>query len=78
MGIDGGSCPFGLVFVMNVAIIGAGFTGLSAGYSGMIPPTITPLSNVYLSNMEQVYPWDRGTNYAIRLGRQVARKLISS
>lgn len=50
----------------------------TVGYSRMIPPTITPLSNVYVSNMEQVYPWDRGTNYAIKLGQQAARNLISS
>jgi len=23
--------------------------------------------------MSQVYPWDRGTNYAIEIGRRVAR-----
>jgi hypothetical protein len=23
--------------------------------------------------MSQVYPWDRGTNYAVELGRRVAR-----
>ena len=27
----------------------------------------TPLKNVYLITMSQVYPWDRGTNYAVDL-----------
>jgi protoporphyrinogen oxidase len=45
-------------------------------YSKMIPPMTTPLPNVFLANIEQVYPWDRGTNYAVELGENVA-KLIS-
>jgi protoporphyrinogen oxidase len=46
-------------------------------YSKMVPPMTTPLSNVFLANIEQVYPWDRGTNYAVELGEKVA-KLISN
>lgn len=41
-------------------------------HSKNIPPIITPLENVYLANIEQVYPWDRGTNYAVELGKKVA------
>jgi hypothetical protein len=26
--------------------------------------------------MSQVYPWDRGTNYAVELGRRVARYVV--
>lgn len=46
---------------------------IPANYSKMIPPMTTPLPNVYLANMEQVYPWDRGTNYAVELGEKVAK-----
>lgn len=42
-------------------------------YSKMIPSIITPLRSVYLANIEQVYPWDRGTNYAVELGEKVAK-----
>ncbi len=42
-------------------------------YSKLIPPMKTPLKNVFLANIEQVYPWDRGTNYAVELGQKVAR-----
>ncbi len=42
-------------------------------YSKIIPSITTPLPNVYLANIEQVYPWDRGTNYAVELGERVAR-----
>ncbi len=45
---------------------------LYTNYSKNIPPFKTPLENVYLANIEQVYPWDRGTNYAVELGKKVA------
>ena len=41
-------------------------------YSKILPSFITPFKNVYLANIEQVYPWDRGTNYAVELGVKVA------
>ncbi len=46
-------------------------------YSKIIPPFQTPLPNVYLANIQQVYPWDRGTNYAVELGGKVARLIAS-
>jgi protoporphyrinogen oxidase len=49
---------------------------IPVNYSKMVPPLTTPLKNIYLANMQQVYPWDRGTNYAVELGEKVA-KLIS-
>ena len=39
-------------------------------YSKLIPAFETPLANVFISAMAQVYPEDRGTNYAIREGRK--------
>ena len=44
-------------------------------YSKIIPSMITPLPDVYLANIEQVYPWDRGTNYAVELGEKAARAI---
>lgn len=41
-------------------------------YANNIPTIVTPLSNVYLSNFSQIYPEDRGTNYAVREGKRVA------
>lgn len=49
---------------------------IPTNYSKMIPPIKTPLKNVYLANMQQVYPWDRGTNYAIALGEKAANILL--
>ncbi|HJZ05762.1 hypothetical protein A2634_04735 [Candidatus Amesbacteria bacterium RIFCSPHIGHO2_01_FULL_48_32] len=45
---------------------------ITKNYSQLIPPLSTSISNLYLANIQQVYPWDRGTNYAVELGRQVA------
>lgn len=42
-------------------------------YSKIKPEFKTPIDNVYLANMDMVYPWDRGTNYAIELGYNVAK-----
>jgi protoporphyrinogen oxidase len=42
-------------------------------HSQKIPPLTTPLPGVYWASMSQVYPWDRGTNYAILIGREAAR-----
>ncbi len=44
-------------------------------HSEHIPPIRTPLHGVYMANMSQVYPWDRGTNYAVEMGRQVAHMI---
>jgi protoporphyrinogen oxidase len=45
------------------------------GYSKLIPDEQTPIDNVLITSMAQIYPEDRGTNYAIREGRRVARVL---
>ncbi len=42
------------------------------GYSQYVPGQETPFDNAFISNMAQIYPEDRGTNYAIREGRAVA------
>lgn len=47
-------------------------------YSKIKPPFETPLKNVYLANIQQVYPWDRGTNYAVELGEKVADSILKS
>lgn len=32
----------------------------------------TPIKNFYLANLEMTYPFDRGTNYAVKLGKEVS------
>jgi protoporphyrinogen oxidase len=41
-------------------------------HSQNIPSLQTPLPGLYWASMSQVYPWDRGTNYAVEIGRKVA------
>jgi hypothetical protein len=45
------------------------------GYSKLIPAEETPFDNVRITSMAQIYPEDRGTNYAIREGRRVGKLL---
>lgn len=45
-------------------------------HSAHIPPLKTPLPGLYWASMSQVYPWDRGTNFAVELGRRVARLMM--
>lgn len=45
------------------------------GYSKLIPDMETPMKGLYLASMSQIYPEDRGQNYAIRSGLQVAEML---
>ena len=46
-------------------------------HSHHIPDLRTPLPGLYFASMSQVYPWDRGTNYAVEIGRQVAELILS-
>jgi protoporphyrinogen oxidase len=41
-------------------------------YSARIPGHRTGLPGLYLANTTQIYPEDRGTNYSVRLGNQIA------
>jgi len=36
------------------------------------PGFITPVKNFYIANLDMTYPYDRGTNYAVRLGKKAA------
>ncbi|MDX2161591.1 MAG: NAD(P)/FAD-dependent oxidoreductase [bacterium] len=44
-------------------------------HSARIPDVRTPLPGVFWASMSHVYPYDRGTNYAVRLGRETAAKM---
>ena len=49
---------------------------IGRNYSKRIPPHRTPVPGLYLANTTQIFPEDRGTNYSIRMGRQVARMVM--
>lgn len=44
-------------------------------YSQKIPPITTPIPGIYLANMDFIFPWDRGTNYAVELGQRAAHDI---
>jgi len=46
-------------------------------HSQNIPDVRTPVRGLYLASMSQVYPWDRGTNFAVEIGRRVAGMAMS-
>ena len=45
---------------------------VTRGYGAQIPERRSPIEGVYVASMAQIYPEDRGTNYAVRDGRKVA------
>lgn len=45
-------------------------------YSDYVPRSHTPFQNAWISTMAQIYPEDRGTNYAIRDARRVSELLV--
>lgn len=42
-----------------------------------IPNIHTPIPGLFFASMSQVYPWDRGTNYAVEIGRRTARMMLA-
>ena len=46
-------------------------------YSKIIPSFKTSDPRVFRANMQMVYPWDRGVNYAIELGQKVADEVLN-
>jgi protoporphyrinogen oxidase len=45
-------------------------------YSKLIPSFETPIPGVYINTMAQIYPEDRGTNYAVREGKLMASRFL--
>jgi len=47
-------------------------------HSKNIPAIQTPIEGLYFASMSQVYPWDRGTNFAVEIGRRAARMMMGN
>ncbi len=47
-------------------------------HSKNIPSIQTPIPGLFLACMSQVYPWDRGTNFAVEIGRRAARQMMGT
>ena len=45
-------------------------------HSVNIPDLQTPIDGLYWASMSHIYPWDRGTNFAVKIGREVAQLIL--
>jgi protoporphyrinogen oxidase len=50
---------------------------ITKNYSELIPKKVTPFKNLYFNSMAQIYPEDRGTNYAIKSAESLAEVLLN-
>jgi protoporphyrinogen oxidase len=46
-------------------------------HSQNIPTIQTPIPGLFFASMSQVYPWDRGTNFAVEIGRKAAGLMLN-
>jgi len=49
---------------------------VTVGYRELIPAMKTPVRGLVLANTTQIFPEDRGTNYAVREGEEAARAML--
>ncbi|MCH7698088.1 MAG: NAD(P)/FAD-dependent oxidoreductase [Chloroflexi bacterium] len=50
---------------------------VTIGYRERIPEHRTPIPGLYLATMSQIYPEDRGQNYSIKMGEEVAKMAVA-
>ena len=68
---------FGAGLLLVQPAEGGGLPDAGAGESFREYPRIqTPIEELYFASMSQVYPWDRGTNFAVEIGRRAARMML--
>jgi hypothetical protein len=46
-------------------------------HSRNIPAIQTPMPGLFYASMSQVYPLDRGTNFAVEIARKAARMMMA-
>jgi protoporphyrinogen oxidase len=51
---------------------------MATHYLETIPGSSTPVKNLYLATMAQIYPEDRGMNYGIRMAKQAVDTIVSA
>ena len=56
--------------------VGAAQPIVGINYASQIPDHRTPFKGLYLANTTQIYPEDRGTNYSVRMGNEVAELVM--
>ncbi len=60
--------------LINFTVHRAKFTQpvMPINYSQFVPDFTTDHPKIFSASMQQVYPWDRGTNFAVELGQKLA------
>jgi len=51
---------------------------VTTDYRHHIPPFKTPIPNLWMANMFQVYPHDRGQNYSIALAEKLVKRILDA
>jgi hypothetical protein len=51
---------------------------VTVDYRRHIPPFATPIPNLWVASMFQVYPHDRGQNYSIALAERLVDRISTS
>ncbi len=46
------------------------------GHSRCVPSLETPIAGLFWASMSHVYPWDRGTSFAVETGRRAAAAML--
>ncbi|NLE26341.1 MAG: NAD(P)/FAD-dependent oxidoreductase [Clostridiaceae bacterium] len=66
--------------IKNTTISRAQFSQpvIPLGYSKIIPDIKTPIEGLFLASMSQIYPEDRGLNYAVKLGQNAANEILEN
>ncbi|NLB77446.1 MAG: NAD(P)/FAD-dependent oxidoreductase [Clostridiaceae bacterium] len=64
--------------IKNATLSRASFSQpvIKLGYGLNIPKIKAPVKGLYLASMPQIYPEDRGLNYAVRIGQQAANEIL--
>jgi protoporphyrinogen oxidase len=73
-------CPsFDPSLVEKAHVMRADYTQplVTPGYGGRIPPLTLPVAGLYMANMTQIFPEDRGMSYSIGLGGKVAALVLA-
>jgi protoporphyrinogen oxidase len=47
-------------------------------HSRNIPEMKTPMQGLWFGSMSQVYPWDRGSNFAVKMAREAAQAMLAA
>jgi hypothetical protein len=68
---------FSAAWILKVHAFAAPFAQpiVTVDFRAKMAPHITPVPNLYMANMFQIYPQDRGQNYSVTMAERMAWRL---